>query len=32
MGGGKMGVRGGGSTSSWMGGVNGACDLFDGDM
>ena len=30
MGGGMMG--GGGITSSWMGGVNGAWDLFDGDM
>ena len=32
MGGGMMGGMGGGITSSWMGGVNGAWDLFDGDM
>ena len=31
-GGGMMGGMGGGITSSWMGGVNGAWDLFDGDM
>ena len=30
--GGMMGGMGGGITSSWMGGVNGAWDLFDGDM
>ena len=30
--GGGMGGFGGGITSSWMGGVNGAWDLFDGDM
>ncbi len=30
MGGGMMG--GGGITTSWMGGLNGAYDLFDGDM
>ena len=32
MGGGMMGGMGGGITSSWMGGANGAWDLFDGDM
>ena len=32
MGGGMRGGMGGGITSSWMGGVNGAWDLFDGDM
>lgn len=32
MGGGMMGGMGGGITSSWMGGVNGAWDLFEGDM
>ena len=31
-GGGMRGGMGGGITSSWMGGVNGAWDLFDGDM
>ena len=31
-GGGMMGGMGGGITSSWMGGANGAWDLFDGDM
>ena len=30
--GGMMGGMGGGITSSWMGGVNGAWDLFDGAM
>ena len=32
MGGGMMGGMGGGITSSWMGGLNGAWDLLDGDM
>lgn len=31
-GGGMGGMMGGGITSSWMGGANGAWDLFDGDM